>query len=299
MMQKHAYMIVAHNQFFLLQKLCQLLDDPRNDLFIHIDAKVNDFDPKMLTSAVKYSEITFVDRISISWGGMSMVRCELLLLKAAMDHSEYSYFHLISGVDLPLKNVDTICNFFEMNSGKEFIHFCTNQFCESDAVVDRARLYYFLQEKAGRGPNLLSYIQKIDLIAQKVLGVDRRKKLGKTVACGSQWFSITQALAKYILEQESWIISHFNNTLIPDEMFLQTLVGGTPFEDHLYLTDEKGDYRSCLRYVDWRRGNPYVFRSVDFDDLIRSPYLFARKFDLNVDAQIVEKIYNHLKGSSE
>ena len=68
-MQKHAYMIVAHNQFFLLQKLCQLLDDPRNDLFIHIDAKVNDFDPKMLTSAVKYSEITFVDRISISWGG--------------------------------------------------------------------------------------------------------------------------------------------------------------------------------------------------------------------------------------
>lgn len=225
-----------------------------------------------------------------------MVRCELLLLKAAMDQGEYSYFHLISGVDLPLKNVDTIYNFFQTHSGTEFIHFCTDEFSESEAVADRARLYYFLQEWAGRGPNFLAYVQKVGLIIQKILGVDRRKKLRKPVACGSQWFSITKALAKYVLEHEPWIIEHFSNTLIPDEMFLQTLVAETPFADKLYMPDARGDYRSCLRYVDWNRGNPYVFRREDFDDLINSPYLFARKFDLNEDVQIVEKIYNHLKG---
>lgn len=295
-MQKHAYMIVAHNQFCLLKKLCLLLDDPRHDFFIHIDVKAKDFDPEVLTSAVKYSNVTFVDRTSISWGGMSMVRCELLLLKAAMDQGDYSFFHLISGVDLPLKNVDTIYNFFQTHSGTEFIHFCTDEFSESEAVADRARLYYFLQEWAGRGPNFLSYVQKVGLIIQKILGVDRRKKLRKPVACGSQWFSITKALAKYVLEHEPWIIEHFSNTLIPDEMFLQTLVAETPFADKLYMPDARGDYRSCLRYVDWNRGNPYVFRRYDFDDLINSPYLFARKFDLNEDVQIVEKIYNHLKG---
>lgn len=41
-MQKHAYMIIAHNDFDLLETLVRLLDDPRNDLYIHIDAKVQD-----------------------------------------------------------------------------------------------------------------------------------------------------------------------------------------------------------------------------------------------------------------
>lgn len=38
-MQKHAYMIIAHNEFDLLEILVRLLDDPRNDIYVHIDAK--------------------------------------------------------------------------------------------------------------------------------------------------------------------------------------------------------------------------------------------------------------------
>lgn len=40
----HAYMIIAHRQFDLLAKLITALDDERNDIFVHIDAKVRDFD---------------------------------------------------------------------------------------------------------------------------------------------------------------------------------------------------------------------------------------------------------------
>ena len=65
-----------------------------------------------------------------------------------------------------------------------------------------------------------------------------------------------------------------------------------------YEEDPHLDYMSCLRYIDWKRGNPYVFCNEDFEDLVNSPYLFARKFDLNVDAQIVFRIYNHLKGQT-
>ena len=50
-MQKHAYMIIAHNEFDLLEILVRLLDDPRNDIYIHIDAKVKDFDFKVLSGA--------------------------------------------------------------------------------------------------------------------------------------------------------------------------------------------------------------------------------------------------------
>ena len=35
----HAYMIIAHNQFELLERLIAALDDERNDIYIHIDKK--------------------------------------------------------------------------------------------------------------------------------------------------------------------------------------------------------------------------------------------------------------------
>ena len=42
-MIKHAYMIMAHDQFELLSILIKMLDDPRNDIFLHIDKKAKDW----------------------------------------------------------------------------------------------------------------------------------------------------------------------------------------------------------------------------------------------------------------
>lgn len=41
---KHAYLIMAHNQFHILEVLLNLIDDERNDIFLHIDKKVSNFD---------------------------------------------------------------------------------------------------------------------------------------------------------------------------------------------------------------------------------------------------------------
>ena len=34
---KHAFLILAHTEFALLQRLVNCLDDGRNDIFIHFD----------------------------------------------------------------------------------------------------------------------------------------------------------------------------------------------------------------------------------------------------------------------
>ena len=39
---KHAYLILAHNEFGLLQTLICYLDDERNDIYVHIDRKVKE-----------------------------------------------------------------------------------------------------------------------------------------------------------------------------------------------------------------------------------------------------------------
>ena len=40
-MKRHAYLILAHTNFGQLRKLLELLDDPRNDIFVHVDGKAD------------------------------------------------------------------------------------------------------------------------------------------------------------------------------------------------------------------------------------------------------------------
>ena len=42
--KKHAILIMAHNQFEILEKLMIQLDHQRNDLYIHIDRKSHGFE---------------------------------------------------------------------------------------------------------------------------------------------------------------------------------------------------------------------------------------------------------------
>lgn len=39
---KHAYLILDHKEWGLLQTMIDCINDPRNDIFVHIDAKVKE-----------------------------------------------------------------------------------------------------------------------------------------------------------------------------------------------------------------------------------------------------------------
>ena len=56
-------------------------------------------------------------------GGVTQIQAELGLLTCATDRREYAYYHLLSGMDLPLKSQTDIHSFFENNSGKNFVNF--------------------------------------------------------------------------------------------------------------------------------------------------------------------------------
>ena len=58
MEKRHAYLILAHKNFGQLRKLVELLDDPRNDIFIHVDGRA-DFDPAGWDKVCRYSALKF------------------------------------------------------------------------------------------------------------------------------------------------------------------------------------------------------------------------------------------------
>ena len=83
---KFAYLIIVHTRFDQVAKLLELLDDEKNDLYVHIDEKVaNSFDifQRTLKPSVQKSKIYLVNPHNVTWGGKSQIEAELELLKAA------------------------------------------------------------------------------------------------------------------------------------------------------------------------------------------------------------------------
>ena len=286
-MGRHAYLIMCHNNFNILEKLVSLLDDPLNDIYIHVDRKVGDITNLKKRIEVKASTITYIKRISVSWGGFSQIKAEMLLLKAATQE-EHDYYHLLSGVDMPLKSQTLIREFFQTNQGKEFIDF--DPITDPDEHRLRIQYYRFFQDFVGRRTDffssLLRKLEAVSLNVQCRLGIDRQIGSAQLTRKGSQWFSITHGLATYLLQNEKAITKTYRFGLGVDELFLQTFSMTSPFVNN--IAD------SAMRCIDWRRGSPYTFRSEDYELLITSEKLFARKFDENVDMEIVDRIYSHI-----
>lgn len=289
-MNKHAYLIIAHNNFEILEKTLKILDDEKNDFFIHIDKKVKNFDFEKLKNIVKKSKIIFTERIDVKWGHSSQIDCELLLLKSAIK-SSYSYYHLISGVDMPIKSKGEIYNFFEKNIGKEFIHFKDKKY--NIDLNKRFEVYHFFPYcSRSKFKYIIGIIEIISITLQQILKINRIKDRSIEFQKGANWFSITSDFAKYVLSKEKWIMNTFKYSSCCDEIFLQTLLINSRFKESLYNKNfDDNHITSIKRYIDWKRGTPYTFRKEDFYDLINSGALFARKFDLNIDRVIVDMIF--------
>lgn len=280
-MSKHAFLIMAHNEMALLKKLVSLLDDIRCDIYIHIDAKLADFDCKIIEESVENSDIYFAERTAISWGGYSQILCELKLFDLAKKHGNYEYYHILSGVDFPIKSKDYFYDFFDKNRGKEFIHFAPERFNRENA--HRYKYYHFFQEKMGRSNNIYRLLEKFSLHIQSNL-VDRTKRFPELVyKGGTNWCSITDGLVQYILENVEKIECLFKYTLCCDEFFIQTLVYNSEFYKNVYNPAPQLSSEPCLRLIDWKRGNPYIFRLSDYDQIKQSKCLFVRKLSLRTD----------------
>lgn len=64
---RFAYLIIAHNEPLLFRTLVRLLDDPRNDIFVHIDKRVDARPFRSVTT--KHGGLYFIENQVVSWGG--------------------------------------------------------------------------------------------------------------------------------------------------------------------------------------------------------------------------------------
>ncbi len=294
-MSRHAYCIIAHYDSYCLQTLINLIDDERNDIYILIDKK-SDFQQFVDLRATKSKLIIPTPSVSISWGSLSLVKAELAIFKIAISQGRYDYLHLLSGQDLPLKTQNQIHDFFDaLKEGTNMIGFVNDESNNHDLARKTNYHYFFLNKFCC--PNsfvrkVFSCVRKSMLKLQKIVGYKRKYEM--KLFKGSSWVSVTSDFASYLVEREAYILNTFKRIPCADEIYKQTMIMSSKYRGTVY--DVTLENAGMTRKIDWGRGRPYIWRICDFDELIESTALFARKFSSSVDKDIIDRVARYLFG---
>jgi len=298
---KHAFLLLIHEDTFVVRTLLRMLDDERNDIFIHIDKKSTGVDPDVLASVVKHSRVSFVKREKVYWGHISLVAAEYNLFSAAYEspYAPYAYYHLLSGADLPLKTQDEMHRFFDASQGREFISFTR------DEMPHRAQ-YLWLFSKNFRGflsPTrmgrrvfrLEESIQRVFIRFQKAIGW--KNKAFPLYRKGSEWVSLTHESVGLLLQYRERVLSRLRYAKCPDEHFKHTILylysdtvrrQYEELNEYLVRTGKNADLSiSSSRYIPWGTGTLKLTLQ-DWDKLSVASDMFCRKV---VDDRLADIIY--------
>lgn len=286
----HAFLILAHRCDKTLDTLLRMLDDARNDIFLHMDVKCSEYESETFARRIEHASFHSIPRRNVTWGGGSQILSELDLLEAAANQGKHAFYHLLSGQDLPIKSQNAIHDFFDGHQGTEFIRYDLQPFHNIERVYG-----HWLWNKSG-ATRYHGLLYRFDMTVAKAAQRVARKEYDVAFQKGDNWFSISDEFARYVLSKRNWIEDTFETSLCADEVFMQTLLWNSPFKENAYRQLGEKNEDAIQRLIDWKRGAPYTFGIGDLEDLENSSMLFARKFNCDKDSRVVEAVENMVKG---
>lgn len=278
---KVAHLILAHKNPPQLERLIRALQHPNFDFYIHVDAK-SDLTP--FEHLFQREHIFKVhNRTKIYWAGYGTIQATINGFREIVPKN-YDYINVISAQDFPLKSAEQIYSYLLEHKGREFTT------CESideqwTEAAHRVRLYHFINWRIPGKYRLAD-------IANKLLPA-RKYPLDHKIVGRANWFTLTNAACAYLLDfldKNPKIVRYYKYCWGADEFIFSTTLYNSPFKPNIV---------DNLVYVDWSRpeskGHPKILRSEDFDALTHSDKLFARKFDAEKDAQILDQLEDWIK----
>lgn len=304
---KQAYLIIAHDKIEQLKFLVSLLDYKKHDIYILFDkkAQINREMKEQIESVVKESTLYFTKEIPIYWGDYSLVEAELELFTTAMKNNDYSMYHLLSGVDLPLDTAENIYNFFNERKDYNFLTMVSDELFEKNKIYERVSFKYLAPHLSSRSINNkilkkgLNIYRRFEIGLQRILKIDFFKKFNLELKYASNWCSLNNVAVEKLIENSSLIKNAFKSGKVQDELFVPTILYSSSLWGSVYslepTNDQSTDFQGNLRYINWWDGSPYTWTDSE-KDIEQLKYgkehghLFSRKFDLEKYPELKEKI---------
>jgi len=272
---KIAYLILIHNNFAQFQLLFDSIYYKDHIYLIHVDKKSDkEFHNRVKSYLSSYSNAHIMKSQICNWGGFSMVDVQIKGLQKLLQISkDWDFFINLSGQDFPLKSQQYIMDFLGKNKDNNFID-ARDLISESNSLF-RIRKFYI-----EFGKYLINTRFK------------RAYPKGIKPYYGSQWFILNRDFCNFFVKDKTTkkIIKFYKNTFIPDEAVFQTAIMNSSFHSTVISNNKR-----ALRMYD--DGKPMILKSDDFEYLYSYERFFGRKFDINVDSEIIDKLKSHISNN--
>jgi hypothetical protein len=274
-----AYIVTAYKNPDQAVRLIRRLDADDVHFFVHVDKKTNESDyARIVRPLANVPHVHLLDRHRCDWGGFGHVKATLKgLAEIERRRLEPDYVLLLTGQDYPIVTNAAIKECLARSNGASFLsHFpLPSDEWEGGGLprIDRWHIRI-------RGRHYV--------VAGHRLSIERNIPLGLRPFGGSSYWCLSWRCVDYtnrfVRENPSYV-RFFRYVDVPDEIFFQTIILNSPLRETVVDDD--------LRYVhwqDWNDARPAILGTEDFDAVMSSGKLFARKFDTAHDGQILDMI---------
>lgn len=302
-----AYMILSHRRAEQVEALAaRILElSPSARIVVHHDPTG---DPRPWAERVP-DRVHFVDPVAIEWGDWSMVEATLRMLRFSFDVLAADWFALVSGDDRPIvdlgrweaeigsSRVDGIVKADRIRRRPTFGRSPTR------ADLNYVRYMYRWRRLSGGGDSLgrslLEFARKASRRMQPLfkiehtnrrdgwfLGLPRRARTlpgGAALYVGPQWLAFSRRAAEAVFDANPELTDWYRETWIPDQSFFQTVLYNSPGLNlrnaQFTFIPESRSHRGP--------GGWMLLRTEDFERLEASGSVFARKFDPEIEPDIL------------
>ncbi|WP_343307688.1 beta-1,6-N-acetylglucosaminyltransferase [Chitinophaga niabensis] len=280
-----AFIILAHKQPAQLHRLLTRLQHPHIDCFVHIDAKCNIADYAAALSLPQVYTVT--PRVNVTWAGWGIVQATLNGMEATRQSGNtYTYITMLSGQDYVIKTTEHIYHTLTQPNSKQYIGLITEE--ELKPMMSKVNNYHLVE------CNFPGKYKFADLLT-KILPA-RKPPFGLKIYSGSAWWTLTQDCVNYLLDyirERPKLVRYFKLTWGSDEFIFQTILMGSPYKEAVTGYD--------LHYIDWGndrakgQNHPKTLDMEDVEPMLKSDRLVARKFEMDKNPALLDKIDQELK----
>lgn len=277
-----AHLILTYTHPHQTEMMIKKMSHPDFDFYIHVDKKI-DIKPYLYLDYLP--NVFFIEnREDVRWACFNTVKAIFnCIIEICNSGKKYNFINLLSGQDYPIKPVGHLVDFFEKNKGKEFI-------AHRDIINDwpGAQMRY-------NRYHLINYrINGRHIFGRHLLEKSLTYLLGKRTMPyqlhpygESMFWMLSPEVALFVANKvlnDKKLRRFFYFSWASDEFVFQTIIMNSHYKDRVINNN--------YRYIDWseKKENPKVLGAEDFSKLKDSSTLFARKFDVTKDIEVLNKL---------
>ena len=294
-MKKNAMIILIHKmpeQVNLFLK--QLLADTTMDIFIHVNKKYDN----IREGLIKNERIHVpTNNVGIVWGDDNILRAILLMLQEVRNTGiDYGYVLINTGQDMLLK--PGIDEFLDKQHNKIFIDGHEENNKRRAFVMHRWPDFYRKLMDFKLHPIKMMRRFRIEFYTRFPIFEKKTKynTSNLTFYYNEFWCAIPKEVAWYVLDfcnDNPDFLDIYRDGLVPEEAFMLTLLMRSEYKNWIEF-DETGRSHNLTFLKATVNGHTETNLIEDIDVLDNSGCFFSRKFDFNIDKEVVMHYYNKI-----